>query len=224
MPNIMKKSIRAPLLPPDDTDLSVMPAELELASHHRYVLAQLRHQNFSRQITSHTNFDQCRFQQVNLSSTVLSDFELNDVEMEECDLANAVWGKVMVYRAEFHACRGVGLNANEAYFKDVIFRDTNLMLGQFRFAEFKSVRFENCNLQSADFQNADLRGVVFQECDLSEAEVSFANLQNADLRGCEIKKLRANAQCLKGLIVEPFQAAYFGGLLGLQVKWTQGEI
>ena len=222
---IMKKTaIRTPMLPPDETDFSVLPPDARLASHHRYTLSLCHQQNFSEQSSDHTVFDQCRLSQVNFSSTDLDDFELNDVELQECDLANAAWRKVMIYRTEIQACRAVGWNANEAYIKDVVFRDTNLMLAQFRFAEFKSVRFENCNLKGADFQNADLRGVVFEGCDLSEAELSFANLKNADVRGCEIKKVRANGENLKGLIVEPFQAAYFAGLLGLQVKWTDKEV
>ncbi|MEO6907413.1 MAG: pentapeptide repeat-containing protein [Abditibacteriaceae bacterium] len=221
----MKKNmIRSPMLPPDTTGLSLMPASTKLASHHRYTLSIYHQHNFSGQSTGHTVFDQCRLEQVNLSTTELDDFELNDVELQECDLANASWRKVMVYRTTIQACRAVGLNVNEAYIKDVIFCDTNLMLAQFRFAEFKSVRFENCNLKGADFQNADLRGVVFEDCDLSEAEISFANLKNTDVRGCEIKNIRANGENLKGLIVEPFQAAYFAGLLGLQVKWTGDEI
>jgi uncharacterized protein YjbI with pentapeptide repeats len=220
----MKKPIRAPMLPPDDADLALPPADFVLDARARYENTFFHDHNFSGHETDHTVFDQCRLQEVKLSATIFDDFELNDAELKECDLANAVWNKVMIYRTEFLACRAVGLNVNEAFIKDVIFRDMNLMLSQFRFAEFKSVRFENCNLKGADFQNADLRGVVFVECDLSEAEFSFANLQNADVRGCEIKKLRANAQCLKGLIVEPFQAAYFGGLLGLQVKWTKGQL
>lgn len=212
------------MLPPDETDLSSLPENAQLASHQRYELAYCFQLNFSEQSTGHTVFDQCRLEQINFSSTELDDFELNDVELCECDLANAVWRKVMIYRTEIQACRAVGLNMNEAYIKDVVFHDTNLMLAQFRFAEFKSVRFENCNLKGADFQNADLRGVVFENCDLSEAEISFANLKNTDVRGCEIKKIRANGESLKGLIVEPFQAAYFAGLLGLQVKWTGKEV
>ncbi len=222
-PYIMPKPIRAPMLSPDQTDLTVFPQTTRLASHERYELSSCYQLNFSSQSTDHTIFDQCRLEQVNFSSTELDDFELNDVELQECDLANATWRKVMIYRTTIQACRAVGLNVNEAYFKDVIIRDTNLMLAQFRFSEFKSVRFENCNFKGADFQNADLRGVVFENCDLSESEISFANLKNTDIRGCEIKQIRANGESLKGLIVEPFQAAYFAGLLGLNVKWTDEE-
>jgi len=219
-----KTAIRAPILPPDETDLSPLPPDAQLTARHRYTLSFCHQHNFSEQSSDHTVFDQCRLSQVNFSSTDLDDFELNDAVLRECDLANAAWRKAMIYRTEIQACRAVGWNASEAYIKDTIFRDTNLMLAQFRFAEFKAVRFENCNLKGADFQNADLRGVVFEQCDLSEAELSFANLKNADVRGCEIKKVRANGENLKGLIVEPFQAAYFAGLLGLQVKWTDKKV
>jgi len=216
----MKKPIRQPLLPPDDSDLTLFPPSDPLDSHQRYESTFFRHHQFSGAAIDHTVFDQCRVRETRLSATVFDDFELNDVECIECDLANAAWNKAIIYRTEFQACRAVGFNVNEAFIKDVVFRDMNLMLAQFRFAEFKAVRFENCNLKGADFQNADLRGVVFAECDLSEAELSFANLKNADIRGCEIKDTRANSQSLQGLIVEPFQAAYFARLLGLQVKWT----
>ncbi len=107
----------------------------------------------------------------------------------------------------------------EAHAGSTLWRECNLSLAQFRFATFKNARFENCNLRGADFLEADLRGVVFQNCDLQDAQMSFCKLENTDFRGSDILGLKVGVENLNGAIVEPFQAAYFAGLMGLQVKW-----
>jgi uncharacterized protein YjbI with pentapeptide repeats len=61
--------------------------------------------------------------------------------------------------------------------------------------------------------------VQFEGCDLGEAQLSFARLAGADFRGCGIKDLRVGIEHLKGAIVDPAQAAYLAGLMGLKVMY-----
>jgi len=53
--------------------------------------------------------------------------------------------------------------------------------------------------------------------------MSFAKLDGADLRGSKVDGLQIAVDNLRGAIVEPFQAAYFATLLGLEVRWTNSE-
>jgi uncharacterized protein YjbI with pentapeptide repeats len=80
------------------------------------------------------------------------------------------------------------------------------------------VRFEGCDLRHADFQRTDLSGVVFHKCDLRHAQLSGATLKGTDFRGCKIDDLCVGLQELPGAIVDPFQAAYIAGLLGVIIK------
>ena len=91
-----------------------------------------------------------------------------------------------------------------------------------RFARCTAVRFEKCDLRNADFQGADLSGVLFVKCNLSDAQFSATTLKGTDLRGSTIENLRVGIKELPGAIVDPFQAAYIAGVLGLVVK-LEGE-
>lgn len=165
-------------------------------------------------------FARCSFERVVFAQSEFPEVDLSDFTGKNCDFANAGWRKAILHRVELDSCRLVGLGANEAHIGSTLFRDCNASLAQFRFSNFKAVRFENCNLYRADFQEADLRGVIFQNCDLREAQMSFAKLDETDFRGSDVVGLQVNVENLKGAIVEPFQAAYFAGLMGLNVKWS----
>jgi uncharacterized protein YjbI with pentapeptide repeats len=107
--------------------------------------------------------------------------------------------------------------ANEATLRDVLFRDCDLRLAQFRFARCKAVRFEGCTLREADFHGADLSGVVFARCDLRDADLSGATLAGADLRGSQIGGARFGIQEVQGLIVDPLQLLEVVTFLGITV-------
>lgn len=220
----MKKLVIQPPRLPNEASavISSLPqGELGAESgHHNLVITGRR---YSAHTVSHVVFVGCHFQGVAFDRMQLPYLDMGDARFEECDLANTSCPKVIFNRVEMLGCRLLGFKANEGYFKNTVIRECNGSLAQFRFCSFKAVLFEDCNLHGADFQNSDLRGVIFKNCDLSEAQMSFAKLDGADLRGSKIDGLQVGVDNLKGAIVEPFQAAYFATLLGLQVRWTDSE-
>jgi len=50
--------------------------------------------------------------------------------------------------------------------------------------------------------------------------MSQTNLEGADLTSSNIDGLKINQDALKGMVVEPLQAAYLASLFGLNVQWT----
>ncbi|HRW47025.1 MAG TPA: pentapeptide repeat-containing protein, partial [Caldilinea sp.] len=83
-------------------------------------------------------------------------------------------------------------------------------------------RFDRCDLSGADLQATDLTGARFARCKLDEVEFSQAVLSGADLRTSTIERMRVGITELHGAIVDPFQASYLAGIMGLVIK-NDGE-
>ncbi|PQV64599.1 Pentapeptide repeat-containing protein [Abditibacterium utsteinense] len=218
----MKKTL---LSPPRFDENSLTPQdfdELELES--EIDLRALKIGGVAHGEAENARFSSLVFEGARLSAVAMRRAHFEDTIFRVCDLAGLDARQVFASRIEIEACRATGILAPESDWRDAVFRDSNLSLAQFRFAKFERARFEDCDLREADFQNADLSGVVFQNCDLSGAQFSFARLQGADFRTSETQKIVVDASALRGLIVSPLQAAQFAAILGLQVRWSEGEI
>jgi len=174
-------------------------------------------QNFSGQSGALVVIARSTLTQVNLAGTRLPRLDLDEVRMESCDLANAVWEKARL-KASLVGCRMVGLNLSGALLRHTVFQGCHGAFAQFGSMVCKVARFLDCDLHGADFQQADLRSVVFQGCNLAEAQMSFARLEGTDFRGSDLKGLRVRIEDLKGAIVDPGQAVYLSGLMGLKVQ------
>ena len=185
-----------------------------------YSDVEISEREYSGQSARRVAFARCAFERMDFSKSEFPEIEWSDVTAKNGDFANSVWRKAILHRVELDSCRLVGWQMNEAHIASTLLRECNASLAQFRFTNFKAVRFENCNLYRADFQEADLRGVIFQNCDLRESQMSFAKLDKTDFRGSDVVGLQVKVENLKGAIVEPFQAAYFARLMGLNVKWS----
>lgn len=196
-------------------------AELELTS--EIDLENLKISGVATGDASGGRFGAIIFDSARLSAASWRRAHFEDTIWRGCDLANADAREIFASCIEMVGCRGLGLVSPESNWRDAIFRDGNFSLAQWRFAKFERVRFENCDLREADFQNADLRGAIFRDCDLRGAQFSFAKLQNADFRSCQTEEIGIEATALRGLVVSPLQAAQFATILGLQVKWNDGE-
>ncbi|MBP1627161.1 MAG: pentapeptide repeat-containing protein [Holophagaceae bacterium] len=151
--------------------------------------------------------------------TCLQRLDLTKVKLDECDLANAVWERARLDKLKINGCRLTGLNLSNAHVREAVFQSCEASFSNFRSVSFRKSRFVNCNLKGADFQDADLRHVVFENCNLREAQMSFAKLEGTDFRGSEIDDLRVGMDSLRGAIVDPLQAAYLSGLMGLKVVY-----
>ena len=179
---------------------------------------RLAQRDLSGQIADYPIFERMYCEGTNLSETEFSGLKCSDIRLTRCDLGNANWPKVIAHRAEIMECLLTGFQTTEGHFQNVVFKDCIASFARMRFATFKAVCFENCDLQNADFQGADLSGVVFAKCNLTGAQMSQTKLKGTDLRGSTIEGIRVGANELPGAIVDPVQAAYIAGLLGLVIK------
>lgn len=156
----------------------------------------------------------------------LADFrhmQLLDSRCAGCDFSNSNWEGAALTRVEFGDCRLTGWRIHEGILEDVLFHDCTIRLAQFYGCTFRGVRFERCDLQEAGFQEADVRGAVFVDCNLAKADVSDAELNEADLRGCNIDNLRVSGpRDVRGVVVDPQQAAYLAGLESLLALSVRG--
>ncbi len=211
------QSLKAPVLPIKFQGRA-LPGE-QLAAHGRYGQLHLAREQFGGQVAERLSFEETLLKQVSLHATELAHARFGDCRLQECDLANANWFQSDLVRVELLNCRLTGLRTIEARWQDVLFRDCQVSLAQFRFSTFKTARFEHCDLSDADFQGADLSGVVFVDCDLSRAEMSQAKLAGADLRGCVLDGVHVGLSELKGAIIDPSQALPLVQAFGIVVAW-----
>jgi uncharacterized protein YjbI with pentapeptide repeats len=178
--------------------------------------------NLSNQIATHASFEEMLFTQVNMANTQLEELRLEDVRLSECDLMTANWYKAGFYRTELIGCRMTGFLAGEAHFQDVLFKDCQINLAQFRFSTFTSVRFEHCDLGEADFLEANFSHVVLIDCNLRNAELSGSKLGGVDFSTCNLDGARVGIQELRGATIDLKQAISLVEALGINVKF-QGE-
>jgi len=138
--------------------------------------------------------------------------------MVECDFANAAATAPKMLRVEFLNCRLTGFRAPEAECQHVLVSSGDAAFSQFRFGVFKTSEFILCNLSESDFHSCDLRGAILKGCDFKNAEMTGAQLEEADFRGSRVEGLMANAEDLRGAIVDPAQAMIFAELMGLKIR------
>lgn len=162
--------------------------------------------------------ENCILQRVSFTRSKLSGLKLKDVRLIECDLANAEATAPKILRTEFLNCRLIGFRMPEADCQHVLISEGDAAFSQSRFGIFKAAEFNACNFTAADLQNTDLRGAILRGCNFTKAEMTGAKLDGADFRGSRVEGLAANAEDLKGAIVDPAQAMVFAELMGLKIR------
>lgn len=180
--------------------------------------------DLAEQQAAHLTWRGIACQQVRFADTCFDPLRLVDVALIGCDLANAQWARLTAQRLAFAECQLIGFDAPDARWQDVTFTRCRAQYAKFRFSKFKQVHFEECDLRNADFQGSDLSGVVFHKCDLTDTQLSGTTLQGTDFRGSTIERMRVGIAELPGAIVEPVQAAYVAGLLGVVIRNEGDEV
>jgi uncharacterized protein YjbI with pentapeptide repeats len=213
------QALRAPALPKKYQGRSLPQAQLDALG--RYSQLSLAHEQFVGQVVERVSFDQMLMKQINLHGSELAHAQISDSRWLECDFANASWFQADFARVEMINARLTGFHAIEARLQDVLFKDCQASLTQFRFSVFKTVRFEHCDLSDADFQGADLSGVAFVDCNLSRVEMSGVKLAGADLRGCILDGMHAGISELRGAIIDPSQALALVQAFGIIIEWPE---
>lgn len=195
----------------------------DLAGHEEYIHGKIINANMTERQLDLVIFKEILFAGTTLAGTRFVAPRFDTVRLENCDLANAEWPRLIAQRIEFVGCRMDGFTIPEAFARDVRFDECSMRFARLRFGTLKSAHFERCDLSGADFQGTDLTGAVFARCKLDDAEFSQALLAAADLRTSTIERIRVGISELKGAIVDPFQASYLAGLMGLVIKNQDDE-
>ena len=162
--------------------------------------------------------ENCILKRVSFTRSKLFGLKLKDVQLIECDFANAEATAPKILCTEFLNCRLTGFHMPEADCQHVLISEGDAAFSQFRFSIFKTTEFNACNFTEADLQSADLRGAILKGCNFTQAEMTGAKLDGADFRGSRVEGLTANAEDLKGAIVDPAQAMIFAELMGLKIR------
>jgi uncharacterized protein YjbI with pentapeptide repeats len=180
--------------------------------------------NLSSQKADRISFEEVLLSQVNMTNTQLEAIRWEDARLNECDLMTANWYKAGMYRVVLVGCRMTGFLASEAHFQDVLFKDCQMNLAQFRFATFKAVHFEHCDLSEADLLEANLSHVVMTDCNLQNAELSGSKLGGVDLSTCNLNGARVGIHELYGATIDLKQALALVEATGIKVKVQGGDI
>ncbi len=189
-----------------------------LVAKEQYRALYLAALNLSNVVAEHVSFEEALLSQVNMSATQLEEVRFEDASLRECDLMTANWFKGGLYRTELLGCRMTGFLAGEGHFQDVLFKDCQLNLAQFRFATFRSVRFEHCDLSEADLLEADLSQITLIDCNLQNAELTGSKLRGVDLSSCNLDGARVGIQELRGATINLKQAISLVQASGIRVK------
>jgi uncharacterized protein YjbI with pentapeptide repeats len=216
----MIKSPQPPRLP---KQRDPWPTEsVALQPFEEYTALTLEGIDLSTQQAAHLTWRGVQCKTVRFDETQFDGLRLIDVHFAGCNLANAQWEELSAHRVHFSECQLIGFDAPDARLQEISFSGCQAQFAKLRFSKFKQVRFERCDLRNTDFQGSDLTGVVFYKCDLTDAQFSGTTLKGTDFRGSTIERLRVGIAELPGAIVEPVQAAYIAGVLGVVVK-LEGE-
>jgi uncharacterized protein YjbI with pentapeptide repeats len=183
----------------------------------RYTSLSLQGTDLSNQVAAQAAFEDALFQHVQLGNSELEELHLDDVRLVNCDLAAACWYKTAWHRVEIIGCRLTGFLAGEALFEDVLFKDCQLNLAQFRFANLRSVCFEHCDMSEVDLLEAALSQVQFRDCVLRGAELTGTRFKDIDLTTCDIEGARLGVPELQGARLNLRQAVALVEAMGITV-------
>lgn len=165
-----------------------------------------------------TDFNECVFHDIIFQKHDLDKISFMDVVFYHCDFSNIEFIDRAFYRVEFHDCKLVGTSFSKVHFFDCLFDSCNLQYSNFADCKCKVIEFSHCHFLEARFQGMDFSGAVFEEDDLSEVEIYTTPMRGIDLSSCLIEGIRIEPNCLKGMIISPYQAVFLVQILGIKVK------
>ena len=157
-------------------------------------------------------YEQCTFQDLDLSNADLSGYKFADCTFLRCNLSMATVAQTAFREVQFKACKMLGIrfeDCNDLGFS-IRLDECALQHASFYGKKLKSTVFQHCQLQDTDFAHCDLSGSTFADCDLAGALFENTNLEKVDFRTAahysidpdqnRIKKARFSADGLAGLL------------------------
>lgn len=161
-------------------------------------------------------FNECKFNDVILSESIINNGYFIDIIFKNCDLSNANLTGSSFRRVVFDNCKLIGTDFIDCNIDDVIFKDSILSYTNFSDSKIKNVSYLNNNMENAYISNVKLSEVIFIECNLESVEFLNTDLKNIDLSTDKIFNLKANN--IRGLIVDEFGALELSRMLGIRIK------
>ena len=158
------------------------------------------------------DYENCIFNNCDLSNTDLSQRVFLDCEFNSCNLSSVKLIKTGLKNVKFKDCKLLGLHFEncDPFLFEVDFDTCFLKLSSFYKLRLKKTRFKNSDLSEVDFTEADLANSLFDNCDLSGARFERTILEKADLRSSrnysidpelnKIKKAKFSIHGIAGLL------------------------
>lgn len=165
---------------------------------------------FCRAVFAGSRLLNCRFVDVSFEAANAPDLDLSDSSLQNVGFTGSRLG---------------GISAPGGFWTRVRFTDCRISYLNLRSSRLTEVSFENCAIDELDLVGARLKGVRFPGSTLDKLTLRGAHCVGFDLREAEVRALEANAEGLRGLLVNPVQvtelAPALADILGIGVSWPQ---
>lgn len=181
-------------------------------------LVEVTNARFTEDVLHDMRLGQTVVKNSHFANTDFTGIDLSDVRFENCDFSNADLSNASMIRVEFVDCKLLGINLSESYIGQTGFHCCIINLGIFAQTKFENVLFEESILENADFFDCTFKKLGFDTCHINDVNFRETSLKGIDISSSEFETIGVSMEHLKGCIVSRHQAAYFAGLLGIQIK------
>ena len=171
--------------------------------------------DFSTLALRRVSFRHCRFVDCDWSGV-----ELEDVIAEHCDWSASRLTGVRWHGCRWTDCKGVGFDCSDGILHRSSFTNCNFLSTNFKGSTFKQVSFVQTDLTGAQLSQCRWKDLTFSHCKLAEASFFRTAMGGLDVTTCQIDGLilSQSGEELRGLIVDPLQAAALARRLGLVIR------
>lgn len=169
----------------------------ELPTHwmqHDFEQCVFQNLNLSAVVFAKSSFINCRFDHCDLTQVILTNTKLDDVTFADCQLLHIDFGLCNPFglRVDFVRCR----------LDYAVFLDKKLKKTRFSTCSMKEVHFLKCDLTNTLFNACDLELTKFAENNLTSADFSSSYNLRIDPDDNVIKKARFSRHNLPGLLTK----------------------
>ena len=96
--------------------------------------------------------------------------------------------------------------------------NSKINLSNFSGSNIKNCIFKDCDCSSSRFVTTKFKDVEFNNMNFNESEFFHTSLNKLDFSNSEIYGISITPDCLKGIIVNEYQALSLSKLLGIIIK------
>ncbi len=143
-----------------------------------------KHHDFTQIALQKGTYENCQFQDCNLSTVRLTGFIFIDCQFSNCDFSNAILTETGLQNILFDRCKLIGIRFDsfQSFLFSANFNHCRLDFSSFYQVDLRKSIFQACSLVEVDFANANLSKIVLKKCNLSNAIFEQTNLSETDFR------------------------------------------